>query len=170
MKTCGFMCLTLVGERKRLLTCFLFHSCWICLRITMKYTNECRVHCTGFITALTTPALLPSCFLSAQEVASASRVRGRLCEVVPCQREGTGGHSLPLCHPGAWGLGRDGRPHQGHQRANSGGAEEDGVGGAGPPVDTCSCKQARCSWALLHIIVFMLRFKDVHVDTDTDLK
>lgn len=87
-------------------------------------------------TALTTEALLPSCFLSTQEVASARGVGGGVCEAVPGKREGAGGHSLPLRQPGARGLGGDGRPHQGHQRPNTGGAKEDGLGGAGTPVGT----------------------------------
>lgn len=55
---------------------------------------------------------------------------------MPGEAEGAGGHPLPVRQRGARGLGRDGRPHQDHQRADTGGAEEDGVGGAGPPVDT----------------------------------
>lgn len=54
---------------------------------------------------------------------------------MPGKREGTGGHSLPLRQPGARGLGRDGRPHRSHQSPDIGGAEEDGVGGDGPPVE-----------------------------------
>lgn len=85
---------------------------------------------------LTTDALLPSCFLSTQEAAGARGVGGGVCEVVSGEIKGAGGNSLPLRQRGARGLGRDGRPHQGGQRADTGGAEEDGVGGAGPPVDT----------------------------------
>lgn len=76
--------------------------------------------------------MLPSCFLSTQEAVLG--VRGGVCEVISCQREGTGGHSLPLRQPGARRLGGDGRPHQSRQGANSGRAEEDRLGGAGPPV------------------------------------
>lgn len=50
--------------------------------------------------------------------------------------EGAGGHSLPLRQRGARGLGGNGRPHKGRQRSDPGGAEEDDLGGAGPPVDT----------------------------------
>lgn len=111
---------------------------------TTKRTNHCCKVSTGSHhrhwvpnnTTLTAAALLPSCFLSTQEAASARGVGGWVCEVVSGEREGAGGHSLPLRQPGARCLGRDGRPHQGHQRPNPGGAEEDGVGGAGPPVDT----------------------------------
>lgn len=88
-----------------------------------------------------TATLLPSCFLSLQEAAAARGVRGGVCEVVSSQREGVGGHSLPLCHAGTGRLGRDRRPNQSHQGQNLGGAEEDGVGGAGPPVDTHQDKQ-----------------------------
>lgn len=41
---------------------------------------------------------------------------------------------MSVCHPGAGGLGRDGGPHQGDQRPNTGRAEENHLGGAGPAV------------------------------------
>lgn len=114
------------------------------LRNTTKYTNHCckvsiashHMHLFLNITTLTTTALLPSCFLSTQEVAYACGVRGGACEVVSGKGEGAGGHSLPLRQPGARGLDRDRWPHPGHKRANIGRAEEGGVGGAGPTVDT----------------------------------
>lgn len=89
------------------------------------------------VTTLTTATLLPSCFLSVQEAAVACGVGGRVCEDVSGKGEGVGGHSLSLRQPGARRLGGAGGAHQGHQRANPGGAEEGGVGGAGPPV-TCN--------------------------------
>lgn len=78
--------------------------------------------------------LLPSCFLSTQEAASARGVRGGLCEVVSGEREGAGDHPLPVRHPGARLLDGDGGPGKGHQGQNFGGAEEDDLGGAGPAV------------------------------------
>lgn len=96
------------------------------------------------ITTLTTAVLLPSCILSTQEAASARGVGGGVCEIVSGQREGVGGHSLPLCQPGARCLGRDRWPHQGHQRPNTGWAEENCLGGAGPPVDTHTQTQNKC--------------------------
>lgn len=88
------------------------------------------------VTTLTAATLLPSCFLSVQEAAAACGVGGRVREDVSGEGEGVGGHSLSLRQPGARRLGGAGGAHQGHQRANPGGAEEGGVGGAGPPV-TC---------------------------------
>lgn len=129
-------------------------------------TGSHQRHWVSNVTTFSTTALLPSCFLSTQEVASACGVGGGVCEVMSGKREGTGGHSLPLRQPGARGLGRDGWPHQSHQRPNIGGAEEDGVGGAGPPVEkeTHMHKivyswKLMCSWATQNIPCIMLLCK-----------
>lgn len=98
-------------------------------------TGSHQKYWAPYITALTTTVLLPSCFLSTQEVVFACGGGGRDREVVSGKREGTRGHSLPLRQPGARILGRDRGPHKGHQRQNTRGAEKDGLGGAGPPVD-----------------------------------
>lgn len=101
-------------------------------------TSVVQRSCAPNITKPTahTAELLPSCFLSTQEVSSARGVGGRVREVVSGQSEGAGGRPVSVRQRGAGGLGRTRRPHQGHQGAHPGGAEEDRVGGAGPAVDT----------------------------------
>lgn len=153
----------------------------ICLRNTTKYRNHCckvsiashHMHLFLNITTLTTTVLLPSCFLSTQEVASASGVRGGVCEVVSGEGEGTGGHSLPLCQPGARGLDRDRWPHPAHKRSDIGRAEEGGVGGARPTVDRHTQTHTNAHWhtlyrACLHMTIFMLKLK--HMDNIVQIK
>lgn len=102
-------------------------------------TGSHRRYWVPNITSLTTATLLPSCFLSTQEVASARGVGGGVCEDVSGKRERAWGRTLPLYHPGAWHLDRDRRPDQGHQRPYTGRAEEDCLGWTGPPVVTVVC-------------------------------
>lgn len=87
---------------------------------------------------------------------------------------------MPLRQPGARVLGRDRGPHQGNQRQNTRGAEEDGLGGAGPPVDKhthwptrkLNMKRSTVKYTnpvgsimLLGIIhIFMLRLNNGHSD------
>lgn len=83
---------------------------------------------------------------------------------------------MSVCHPGAGGLGRDGGPHQGDQRPNTGRAEENHLGGAGPavgkhrytqqPVHVAlnTVKDKKPSISCFSAFIFMMKLKNVSVE------
>lgn len=61
-------------------------------------------------------------------------------------------------------MGGDRGAHQDHQRANPGGAEEGGVGGAGPPVKCSRATEKNNCHSFLPIVIFIFRLKVLNAD------